>query len=74
MTPRLEHTSQLEVFARLIPEALHADAEDVVKFFRAKMRSHFGALKCSASASASKTPTKKPKSGDGDTLAASLFD
>ena len=30
-TPKLEHISQLEVFAHWIPEALQADAEDVVK-------------------------------------------
>ena len=71
-TPRLEHICQLEVFAHWITEALQADAEDVVKSFRANMGSLVSAR--AASASASKTPTKTTKSGDGGAFVASLFD
>ena len=73
-TPKLEHISPLEVFAHWIPGAPQADAEDMVKSFRAKMGSHVGVLKRASSVSATKTRTKKPESGDGDAFLASLFE
>ena len=64
-TPRLDHISQLEVFAHWIPEALQADAESVVKSFRTKMGSRVGALKRAASAR-QQDANEKSNSGDGD--------
>ena len=61
-TPRLDHI----VFAHWIPEALQADAESVVKSFRAKMGSRVGALKRAASAR-QQDANEKSNSGDGDT-------
>ena len=73
-TPRLDHISQLEVFAHWIPEALQADAESVVKSFRAKMGFRVGALKRAASAR-QQDANEKSNSGDGDTYSwGALFD